>query len=862
LILKSLTIENFRSYGPVPTRFDFERGVTLFEGDIGSGKSSILYAIEFALFGLGDIDARHILRSAATSSRVELDFEVENEEYKVVRTIERKKGSKTLSTSGWLSEKGGNLTGYTPTELRTRMLRILNFKERLSTKSSSRIFRFAVFTPQELMREVLSQRPDERIETLRRAFGIEDYSNASSNADVVVRALRARAEIDSSISRPLPEKESNLDKLKKSVALDRSRAEEARMEISSFEREISEKEKDLSELEAARDQARSIETILPQMQKALDDARSQLSAGRSRVELLKRDLLEIQRAKLTVSSLAEEYALYKRSKERMRSLEHLRDEEVKLDSKIGELEARIGSKESSLKAELSSRNDDLKRCTSTIASFEKELGELGPLREWFAQLERRLREEKEPLARHIEEARSEIASRRAIIAAKREQIANLDNTNNDDELKDLKVCPMCGQELDPAHIEKVASERREKIQAIRAEIEDLGNASKGFEARLRDLESKRASLDETQLDYERTGRKLAALEQTSKLLEKTRSELDELKSRISSLHDALQNKEYSSSERIELANLIAKKQEMSEPLKEYDGLRGELQRLDSLEVERRYLSAQEKAKREAATLTLIQTEEESLSRVEYSIEEKSKEISERRAELEALEPMIFHYSKMKDAIAELRQQRERARTTYDSLSSALAINSKNLEELEKEVVELKKRQESANRSKTLATWLETLFLPTISEIETYVLDTINEEFERMFERWFSILIEEGDIEVKLDERFTPLVVQSGYDLDIESLSGGERTAVALAYRLALNFMVRKASEAASTNLLILDEPTEGFSKEQVYRLRNVFEELDSDQIILVSHERDLETMADRVYRVEKVAGESRLYLAK
>ncbi|MEM2914856.1 MAG: AAA family ATPase, partial [Candidatus Bathyarchaeia archaeon] len=51
MILKSLKLENIRSY--TNQIIEFPLGTTLFEGDIGSGKSTILMAIEFALFGLG-----------------------------------------------------------------------------------------------------------------------------------------------------------------------------------------------------------------------------------------------------------------------------------------------------------------------------------------------------------------------------------------------------------------------------------------------------------------------------------------------------------------------------------------------------------------------------------------------------------------------------------------------------------------------------------------------------------------------------------------------------------------------------------------------------------------------------------------
>ena len=40
------------------------------------------------------------------------------------------------------------------------------------------------------------------------------------------------------------------------------------------------------------------------------------------------------------------------------------------------------------------------------------------------------------------------------------------------------------------------------------------------------------------------------------------------------------------------------------------------------------------------------------------------------------------------------------------------------------------------------------------------------------------------------------------------------------------------------NLLILDEPTDGFSKEQMYQLKYVFDGLNASQVIIVSHEKE------------------------
>ena len=72
MLLKSIKLENIRSY--ISEKIVFPTGSVLLAGDIGSGKSSILQAIEFAFFGFkkGDLEGIHLLRKGESQAEVKL----------------------------------------------------------------------------------------------------------------------------------------------------------------------------------------------------------------------------------------------------------------------------------------------------------------------------------------------------------------------------------------------------------------------------------------------------------------------------------------------------------------------------------------------------------------------------------------------------------------------------------------------------------------------------------------------------------------------------------------------------------------------------------------------------------------------
>jgi exonuclease SbcC len=107
-------------------------------------------------------------------------------------------------------------------------------------------------------------------------------------------------------------------------------------------------------------------------------------------------------------------------------------------------------------------------------------------------------------------------------------------------------------------------------------------------------------------------------------------------------------------------------------------------------------------------------------------------------------------------------------------------------------------------------------------------------------------------EVQLDENFTPLIIQGESEMDYAFLSGGERTAIALAYRLALNQTINSIlSNIKTKDIIILDEPTDGFSEVQLDKMREVLADLNVPQLIIVSHEQKIEGFVENLVRLRK-----------
>ncbi len=205
---------------------------------------------------------------------------------------------------------------------------------------------------------------------------------------------------------------------------------------------------------------------------------------------------------------------------------------------------------------------------------------------------------------------------------------------------------------------------------------------------------------------------------------------------------------------------------------------------------------------------------------------------------------------------EAMKQEKMAEIKLAELKREIQVFSNQIYELKERIERAEKIKDESNYLIDLEAWISKQFMLMINSVEKNVMNKLKTEFSKLFSDWFSKLVSDS-FNITLDDEFTPVVEHQDYVIDYDYLSGGERTAIALAYRLALNQVINSLlSEIKTKGFIILDEPTDGFSGQQLDKMREVLEELNVNQLIIVSHEQRMEDFVDDVIKFKKLNGKS------
>lgn len=683
--LNKIKLQNIRSY--LEQEINFPIGSVLLSGDIGSGKSSILLSIDFALFGISnDISGRSLLRNGEKTGSVELSFEIDGKEITIKRNLRRTKDSVVQEPGYLILDNIKN--EYSPIELKQAILDLLNYPREMLTKSKDLIYKYTVYTPQEEMKQILMGNKDDRLDNLRKVFGIDRYKRIKNNSTILLKKLK-----------------------------------EKRRELAGI----------ISDLEEKITEKTTKENSLKQTEYKLNENNNKLKEINNFVNSKKQDIKKIED---DINKLNE---LNKKLEVCNTNLNHktnqINDDQTKIDNLQNEIKQLKGDLLITDKVDKKQINYDINKINKEINIFDNSiLEQSNKIREFEVKIES----------------------------------ANLINNN----LSSLAKCTICYQEVKEEYKQKILDDQNNLIKSSQY------NISKSQELKNRAF-----------TESERLKKELEELRKKEKDFEISTFKQETLTTKTNSLNEliALQT-----NLKIEIDNLNIENTKIDDEIKKltnihhtYNNLKQELEKL--LETERN-----------------------------HDIQKAGFE-----QEIRGINENILNLNK------------EIERKTKSKLL----------------LTELGEIQE----------WLDKQFISLMDIMERKIMLKVHGDFNSLFGKWFENLVGVEDIKVKLSEEFSPLVEQNGYEIDYNFLSGGEKTAAALAYRLALNQIINNVVSIIKTNdLLILDEPTDGFSSEQLDRMKLVLDELKINQIIIVSHESKIESFVDHVLRFRKEGHISRL----
>jgi exonuclease SbcC len=679
MILKSLKLKNIRSY--LSQEINFPTGSVLLSGDIGSGKSTILLAIEFALFGVKrkDLSGSSLLRHGKKEGEVELVFDLDEKEIIIKRKLKRAKED-IKQESGYIIKNGIKKEG-THIELKSDILDILGYPKELLTKSKDLVYRYTVYTPQDLMKQILLEDKDSRLDTLRKVFDIDKYKRIRENSQIYIRELK--------------EKRKNY---------------EGKME------DLEEKKRTKEEKEASvREFEEKLQKIRPDLEKAgqaISEKKQLLSKAEADIRKLNDLKKSLQLSELSLQSKLE------RRKRNNKEVDLLHKEMEKLSAEIGKKEL---TEAQTVKKDLADTLDQIKLMNNSLLAISKKI--------------------------------TEFETKKSHSTTTKEKVSKIDE------------CPTCLQKVTQEHKKAIQETEEILIKELDEGIKLHKEQEKNARKKLEELNNKEKNLRKREGEIQILLIKKESLKEKQGKIKALQEDQDAIKE--------------------EIGKINIKKIELSKEL----GL------LKNIENE--FKTAKE-------ALEILQNNERKIAIQKRELEVKEEELTKA---IKTLDEEIKRKTQIKK--------------------------------------DLKKLSEYNN-------WLDEYFLNLMNTMEKNVMLQVYREFNDLFEQWFNILIEDETINVRLDDEFTPVIEQNGYETTIDNLSGGERTAVALAYRLALNRVINDIiGQIKTKDILMLDEPTDGFSTEQLDKIRVVLEQLNIKQVIIVSHETKIESFVDNVIRINK-----------
>ncbi|MGB3364759.1 MAG: AAA family ATPase [Thermodesulfobacteriota bacterium] len=223
-----LSLKNFLSYGENTSTLDF-RGfdIACLSGKNGHGKSALIDALTWALWGKCRVKIKdEVIKRGASEARVELEFESENNIYRILRVIERKKNG--TSTSINLNIFDTDSSTFKPLDEGSKTQSTIEKLLKMDYNS----FICSSFILQGMADEFTKRTASERKEILSKILALDEY-------ELITKRARDHSQISNMELNALENQEKQIEDEISTKSLFQEKLKESKIEDKKLEAEIS-----------------------------------------------------------------------------------------------------------------------------------------------------------------------------------------------------------------------------------------------------------------------------------------------------------------------------------------------------------------------------------------------------------------------------------------------------------------------------------------------------------------------------------------------------------------------------------------------------------------------------------------------